>query len=65
MPDWRPSMIRDVALLRGVLAPIAGPLAVVLVLGAVLVALLLSVLIPMLSEPELSPTRWYQHPLAM
>jgi hypothetical protein len=60
-------MTRDVALLRSVLAPaaslLAARLAVVLILAAVLVALLLSVLIPMLSEPELSPTRWY--PLAV
>ena len=52
-------MTRDVALLRSVLAPIAERSVLVLVLAAVLVALLLSVLIPMLSEPELSPTRWY------
>ena len=58
-------MTRDIALLRSVLAPVAGRLAVFLILAAVLLALLLSVLIPMLSEPELSPTRWYRHPLAM
>lgn len=52
-------MARDFALLRSVLAPMAGRSAVVLLLAVVLVALLLSVLIPMLSEPELSPTRWY------
>jgi hypothetical protein len=60
-------MTRDIALLRSVLtrtaSPLAGPAAVVLVLAAVLIAMLLSVLIPMLSEPALSPTRWY--PLAV
>jgi hypothetical protein len=64
-------MTPDIALLRSVLARtaslpaslLAGPAAVVLVLAAVFVALLLSVLIPMLSEPALSPTRWY--PLAV
>jgi hypothetical protein len=53
-------MTRDTALLRSVLAPATARLAVALILAAVLVLLLLSVLIPMLSEPHLSPTRWYQ-----
>jgi hypothetical protein len=52
-------MTRDTALLRSVLAPAGAHLALVLTLAALLVALLLSVLIPMLSEPQLSPTRWY------
>ena len=61
-------MTRNVALFHSVLARtaslpaghLAGPVAVVLVLASVLVGLLLSVLIPILSEPSLSPTRWYQ-----
>lgn len=52
-------MAHDVALLRSVLVPIAGRSAVVLVLAAMLVALVVSVLIPTLSDPALSPTRWY------
>ena len=57
-------MTRDVALLRSVLAPTAilpaGRLVAVLILAAVLVRMLVSTLIPILSVPELSPTRWYQ-----
>jgi hypothetical protein len=52
-------MTRDAALLLSALRPIAGRLAVALLLATMLVAVLLSALLPMLSEPELSPTRWY------
>jgi hypothetical protein len=56
-------MTRDAAPLLNALAPITGRLAVALLLAAMLVALLLSAVLPMLSEPELSPTRWYTFPV--
>jgi hypothetical protein len=52
-------MTRDAAPLLSALAPIAGRLGLVLLSAAILAALLLSALLPLLSEPELSPTRWY------
>jgi hypothetical protein len=52
-------MTRDAALLLSTLAPVAGRLGLALILATMLAALLLSALLPMLSEPELSPTRWY------
>jgi hypothetical protein len=56
-------MTRDAAPLLSALAPIAGRLGLALVLAAMLVAVLLSAVLPMLSEPELSPTRWYTFPV--
>jgi len=52
-------MTRVAAPLLSTLAPIAGRLGIALLLTAMLAALLLSALIPMLSELDLSPTRWY------